>query len=601
VATASQTVLPAAGGQLGRYELLDELGEGGMATVFAARDPSLRREVAIKVLFPHLAKRADGVARFHREARAAAKLDHPHILRVLDVGGGMEAEPPYIVLELITGPSLDHFFADREPPLAEVVAAVGVNLCEALAVAHEAGIVHRDVKPANILLAEGGRLVLGDFGVARVSEEDSVVTQTGALLGTPAFMSPEQAQGEKIDFRSDLYSVGATLYAIGTGSMPFEGNSAKVISALLAGKKVPAEQRRPELGRDLSRLLDQLMSLRPEERGKSAREVSEKLQEIVQSGGFEDADELLQRYFSEQEEPALRAVALRSTLQRAASLQREGRRAAALSAANRVLAMDAENAQAEALAKSLARPGKRRLWPAIVLPMIAAAALGTVFWGKNSVPPSTYADAGISDAFIPIDAAPTPAEASLDAGVTKAITLMDAAPAPRKTPPPRRLRADAAPVNIDAAIAPATAPPKVVRPAKVRFEMSHWCDASIDGVSYGRADKKRWIEVVPGPHEFRCHQPTTGEGWSAKRTLAEGQEMVLSGQVLAAVRVEVKTSAAAVRIGGRLLRSGDRASLAAGRYEVEILEGKKVVNSGFLSLRQSCVLRDKPAISCARR
>src|SRR5262249_40705860 len=180
------------GDRLGRYELGDELGEGGMATVFRARDRELRRDVAVKVLFPHLARRPDIVRRFHREARAAAALEHPNILRIYDVGGAEADDPPYMVMELIRGRTLAAEIEQR----GAMAACMGALLADALAAAHAAGVIHRDVKPANVLIAPGGRLLLADFGVARVEAEDSLVTRTGALLGTPAYMSPEQANGD---------------------------------------------------------------------------------------------------------------------------------------------------------------------------------------------------------------------------------------------------------------------------------------------------------------------------------------------------------------------------------------------------------------------
>src|SRR5262245_52576794 len=141
------------GDTLGRYELVEEIGEGGMATVFRARDKELRRDVAVKVLFPHLARRPEIVRRFHREARAAAGLEHPNILRIYDVGGGENEDPPYIVMELIRGRTLMAEIEQRGFILAEVAACVGALLCDALAAAHAAGIIHRDIKPANVLIA----------------------------------------------------------------------------------------------------------------------------------------------------------------------------------------------------------------------------------------------------------------------------------------------------------------------------------------------------------------------------------------------------------------------------------------------------------------
>ncbi|TMQ19767.1 MAG: serine/threonine protein kinase [Deltaproteobacteria bacterium] len=234
-----------------------------MATVFRARDRELRRDVAVKVLFPHLARRPDIVRRFHREARAAAGLEHPNILRIYDVGGGDGGDPPYIVMELIRGRTLLQEIEQRGAMLAEVVACVGALLGDALAAAHAAGVIHRDVKPANILIAPGGRLLLGDFGVARLETEDSLITRTGALLGTPAYMSPEQATGDTATTRSDLYSLGATLYQLATATLPFSGPPAKVLSAIIAGTLVPPVRRRASAGPDLSRLIERVMATDP--------------------------------------------------------------------------------------------------------------------------------------------------------------------------------------------------------------------------------------------------------------------------------------------------------------------------------------------------
>ncbi|MGN6106002.1 MAG: protein kinase domain-containing protein, partial [Kofleriaceae bacterium] len=290
------------GDRLGRYEIGEELGEGGMATVFRARDRELRREVAVKVLFPHLARRAEVVRRFHREARAAAGLEHPNILRIYDVGGGEpsadpravgELDPPYIVMELIRGRTLLQEIEQRGPLLAEVVACIGALLADALAAAHAAGIIHRDIKPSNVLVAQGGRLLLADFGVARLETEDSLVTRTGALLGTPAYMSPEQACGDTATARSDLYSLGATLYQLSTGVLPYGGSPAKVMSQLVSGQRVAPVRRRAAVGPELSGAIEAMMEADAAARPTSAAVVAGELRRIAAAGGLGDpADEL---------------------------------------------------------------------------------------------------------------------------------------------------------------------------------------------------------------------------------------------------------------------------------------------------------------------
>jgi Protein kinase domain len=271
-----------AGERLGRYQVGEPIGEGGMAQVFRARDPELRRDVAIKVLFPHLSRRADVVRRFHREARAAARLRHPAILQTYDVGGGEDGEPPYIVMELVRGASLQEHPAAAEPVLSELVACAGAVIAEALAVAHEAGVIHRDLKPANLLVTDDGRLLLADFGVAHVELDESLATRTGTVLGTPAYMSPEQASGEAIDARSDLYSLGATLYHLATGALPYSGPPMKVMSQLATpGSLVAPQARRPSVGRPLSAAIVELMAHKPASRPATARAAAAMLRALA--------------------------------------------------------------------------------------------------------------------------------------------------------------------------------------------------------------------------------------------------------------------------------------------------------------------------------
>ncbi len=288
-----------AGDTLGRYELIEDVGEGGMATVYRARDKELRRDVAVKVMFPHLARRDEVVRRFHREARAAAGLEHANILRVYDVGGGDTSDPPYIVMELVRGQSLLGEIEKRGPMLAEIVACIGALLADALTVAHKAGIIHRDIKPANILIDGTGRVLLADFGVARLETEDSLVTKTGALLGTPAYMSPEQASGDIATSRSDLYSLGATLYQLSTGTLPYAGSPAKVMAQIAQGPPVSPIRKRATVGPDLSRVIDRLMATDAEARPATAAEVAAELRAIATAGGFGDPADELAAYFAD--------------------------------------------------------------------------------------------------------------------------------------------------------------------------------------------------------------------------------------------------------------------------------------------------------------
>ncbi|MCP4449781.1 MAG: serine/threonine protein kinase [Myxococcales bacterium] len=610
------------GMMLGRYQLVSELGEGGMATVFGARDTKLERDVAVKVMFPHLARRQEAASRFKREARAAAGLDHEHILRVFDVGGGqIEGDvlvPPYIVLELIDGSSLDDFFQEHDPPLSEVVAAIGVALCRGLDQAHASGIVHRDIKPANVMVTKKGRLVLADFGVARVGDDDSVVTRTGAVLGTPAYMSPEQASGEEVDARSDLYSLGATLYRLATGSVPYGGSSAQVISGILDGKKVPAEQRDARIGRELSRVIDRLMETELSDRYQSAQDAAEALLEIVTGGGEEDSEALLASYVRDpgaQLERSRDGI-VSANLVRARILSLQGRAPAAIAIAERVLALSPGNVQAQALCDSLGqgRKARRRLWLAIFGPMIATAIVGAVFWGSRPGPISTYADAAHSDAWIPVaDASSsvlqTPVAVQYDAGARKADAHSEDAATGRshgvpRVGPRKRGGVDAAVVATSLAMADAAlSEVPVAQPAMLIVNILPWCDVWIDGAKRERASKNTTYQLAPGTYSVECKQASTNMSWARKVTLSAGEVRTLLGSVLPPVTIAVRLSKGeSVTVGSRRIADGESAVIAAGRHRTQVWKsGKPRGNAKFMDIRTSCILRDEPNLVCSSR
>lgn len=225
----------------GRYRLLERVGRGGMGAVWHAHDDQLDRDVAVKeLLLPeHLTapERENWIARLDREARAAARLKHPGIITVHDRMVSEDGRP-WIVMELVRGGSLADLLASRERLLPEQAARIGLQVLESLRAAHQAGITHRDVKPANILL-EQDRVVLTDFGIAAV-DGDATLTASGVLLGTPAFMAPEQVRGLPATPASDLWSLGATLYAAVQGHPPFEGaNSGAVLVAVATEEPIP--------------------------------------------------------------------------------------------------------------------------------------------------------------------------------------------------------------------------------------------------------------------------------------------------------------------------------------------------------------------------
>lgn len=207
----------------GRYELAGEIGQGGMAKVFKAIDKRLGRPVAVKVLAPALAHDQAFVARFQREAQAAARLNHANIVGVFD--SGSVGDVHYIVMELVEGRTLTEVLAQDGRILPERATEIAGSVCSALTAAHAAGIVHRDIKPGNIMLTSRGEVKVMDFGIARM-DTGQTVAQTAAIMGTASYLSPEQAQGGPVDARSDIYSAGVVLYEMLTGKPPFAGDSA---------------------------------------------------------------------------------------------------------------------------------------------------------------------------------------------------------------------------------------------------------------------------------------------------------------------------------------------------------------------------------------
>jgi serine/threonine-protein kinase len=214
----------------GRYELGEVLGRGGMAEVHKGLDTRLGRDVAVKVLRPDLARDPAFQQRFRREAQNAASLDAPNVVAVYDTGED-ENGAPWIVMEHVEGRTLRDVLTNEGRLLPQRALEVAVDICSALEVAHRAGIVHRDIKPANVMLTSQGEVKVMDFGIARAAAgNESTMTQTEAVIGTAAYLSPEQARGEHVDARSDLYSTGCLLYELLTGTPPFVGDSAVAVA-----------------------------------------------------------------------------------------------------------------------------------------------------------------------------------------------------------------------------------------------------------------------------------------------------------------------------------------------------------------------------------
>ena len=266
----------------GRYAILERVGTGGMAEVYRARDELLGREVAVKVLSERLSRDRSFVERFRREAQAAANLNHPNIVSLFDYGS--DDDTYFIVMEFIDGSSLSDIIHREGALMPERAAEIGSDVAKALERAHAQGLVHRDIKSGNIMITRTGQTKVTDFGIARAVGRDGeqTMTQTGMVIGTAAYLSPEQAQGNPVDGRSDVYSLGVVLYEMLTGRTPFSGDTALSI----AYKHVREDPRPPsELNRDVSPQLDAVtlkaLAKNPDNRYSTAAEMSEDLQRFM--------------------------------------------------------------------------------------------------------------------------------------------------------------------------------------------------------------------------------------------------------------------------------------------------------------------------------
>ena len=261
---------------LDRYEVGRLLGSGGMAEVFEGRDRLLARRVAIKVPLSQLAHDPDFAQRFRREAQAAASLSHPGVVAVYDTGS--ENGTHFIVMEYVDGRTLKDVIQAEAPLHPDRAAEITAGVCAALGAAHARGLVHRDVKPANIMLMRDGRVKLMDLGIARAAAGETL-TQTAAMLGTAQYLSPEQAQGQDVDYRSDLYSLGCCLYEMLTGTVPFRG-ATPVAIAYRHVREDPAPLRllNPDVPQALEAVCLKAMAKRPEDRYQTAAELRADLQ-----------------------------------------------------------------------------------------------------------------------------------------------------------------------------------------------------------------------------------------------------------------------------------------------------------------------------------
>jgi tRNA A-37 threonylcarbamoyl transferase component Bud32 len=514
--------------RFGRYEILSELGRGAMGVVYKARDPKINRIVAVKTISmagQSPEEESDYRQRFFREAEAAGRVSHPGIVTIFDVGEETETRAPYIVMEFVGGESLEKMLSknDRKLPVENAL-LLALELADALDCAHRQGVVHRDLKPANILMTEDGHAKIADFGVAKLNLANQ--TLAGRALGTPAYMSPEQLNGDPVDGRSDLFSLGVILYTVLTGYRPFQGNSALTVSFKVVNRDpIPATLLDTALPAGLDRIIERAMAKDPAERYQRGAEMVLDIQTLLE--GRTPAN------------PATQASGSADLAQPA--LGRPQVAAEILSVAR---ALPLEKAAVEKLRKAA-------LAGVLVLVGLFMLALWAISLGPQG---TRRADGPLPPVESPAKTAAPPQPApppNTTASASKTQT-----PVTKKPPKPRPPhRTDSPPVNVAQATLPAVSPATtapgapvvkqvVSPPATLEIEVDHnfaeahlsiWVD---DNLTYTRVlagtDKKRLVvfhrvqghelhamQLPPGKHRLRV-RITSGEDAAADTVAATG-------------------------------------------------------------------------------
>ncbi|SES81202.1 serine/threonine-protein kinase [Stigmatella erecta] len=371
------------GRQIGRYRILEQLGSGGMSVVYKGLDTALDREVAVKVLHPHLASKDESRKRLAREARAVARLHHPNILEVFDFSAS-DAQNAYIVTEYIRGHTLREYLDEGglEPP--ELAAMIIHELAAALAHAHESGVIHRDLKPENVMVREDGVLKLMDFGIAKLLETEERMTVTGTLVGSPAHMAPEIIEGLEAGPEADVFSLGIMLYAFVTGRLPFTApNTTATLKRILDGAYEDPRRRVSSLSDELAEIIATCLARDRHHRYPHAGRLRDALADYLAGLGFPRVGEELASFFADPPsyKKAARQRLVAALLERGERFLAEKRTPRALANLNQVLALDAQNARALAMLEGFNRARRRQLWVKRGLQagtaLVLAAALGT--------------------------------------------------------------------------------------------------------------------------------------------------------------------------------------------------------------------------------
>lgn len=555
--------------ELPKYELLEEIGHGGMATVFRARDKRLDREVAVKVIHRHLRENPEVAARFHSEALAVAKVKHPNIVEVYDVSEHEEAEK-YLVVELVRGITLRQLLREQGPLPPEIAACMAIEVTRALAIAHREGIVHRDIKPENVLLrlghspemesgADGVRVKLTDFGIAKLLDAQGV-THTGQVLGSPAHMAPEQIEGGDVDARADVFGTGVLLYEMLTGSLPFEGkNPAQVLKRVLEGVFIPAERQAPRAGSGYGVIVNRALSREAADRFASAGEMGAALEAELSVVGIKDVRVEIAEYLSDPKRYLdHHNQILPDVLARVAQEARQGRNMALAAAMfNRALAYRPNDTRLLAEVAGLARRERlrRRAFSGLVVGAVGvlllsmgALAVHALRSGLGSEEPSSKVQTR------PADVERPPARTE---GSSPAQEAGRARP-PRPAEPPAEPAKDV----VDTVTRPRA--PALARPEPVPVPGTRVVRTPVVGPQNARVridgELRTWYEphtLELGPHTFEFVPPNS----ECCETSPPQTVEVLAGEGDQVVRGVIRFRPASLRLQGQ---DGSRASCGIG-------------------------------------
>lgn len=509
----------------GRWEVGRRIGAGGMATVHAGQDQRLGRPVACKILHPHIADSPEARERLAREARAIAQLKHENVIEVYDYAAD-DPECTWLITELIEGGTLRQFFERHSRPMPEIAVMIVTEVLRALGAAHAVGVIHRDVKPDNVLVGKDGRPKLSDFGIAKVLNE-AKMTMTGNLVGSPSYMSPEQADGLHTDHRTDLYSAGILLYRLVTGTLPFRGSTPlETIRLVSRGDYTDPVELAPESSGAVAGIIRRALTLEIDERYQTAEEMLADLAIVLQDTGLSATWEELPKYFKDPTnyEAELRPKLAKELEVRGKALLDAGEEGRAVDCFNRALALGEGSQRTADVVQQLSRRRKRGklrriVWTGgVAVGAAAIIAAAVVLVDLGSGPPPSPAVAAEPEPIEPkktppsepAEAEPAPAEKLAAVKAPEPEPELEPAPKtvePEPEPEPARKRPTRRPSK------PAKKKPVVEKAPAAKYGTLHvgsrvWgVDVIVDGKKLGTLPKKNTYPLPPGTYRVRAVKP----------------------------------------------------------------------------------------------